>query len=337
MNGLGIAPQISLWIVIVLLLGCSAFFSGAETALMTVNRARLRQLSKRRSRGVKIVEGILEKPEKLIGTILLGNNLVNVAMSAIATAIALSLWGDAGIVYVTIVLTIVILIFAELTPKVYARYHSEAISLITAPILRGVMTVFRPVTAGATFLVQKMLLVMDIDITRSRRNIVTEGEVKSLINISWEDGSISAEEKEMISKIFTLNDKPVSEVMVPRRRMVTLRSDYTVDRALKIIKRHGFSRYPVKHAKTQEIIGFIHAKDLLGKSGRKKLSSMRKLIRPAYFIPDNKKINSQLRHFKSRKMHQAVVLNEKGDVVGLLTLEDILEQMVGRIEDEYDI
>jgi putative hemolysin len=337
MNGLGIAPQVSLWILIVLLLGCSAFFSGAETALMTVSRARLRQLSKRRSRGVKIVEGILEKPEKLIGTILLGNNLVNVAMSAIATAIALSLWGDAGIVYVTIVLTIIILIFAELTPKVYARYHSEAISLITAPILRGIMTVFRPITAGATFLVQKMLLVMDIDITRSRRNIVTEGEVKSLINISWEDGSISAEEKEMISKVFTLNDRAVAEVMVPRRRMVTLRSDYTVDRALKIIKRHGFSRYPVKHAKTQEIIGFIHAKDLLGKSGRKKLSSMRKLIRPAYFIPDNKKINSQLRHFKSRKMHQAVVLNEKGDVVGLITLEDILEQMVGRIEDEYDI
>jgi putative hemolysin len=337
MNGLGIAPQVSLWILIVLLLGCSAFFSGSETALMTVSRARLRQLAKKRSRGVKIVEGILEKPERLIGTILLGNNLVNVAMSAIATAIALSLWGDAGIIYVTVVLTVIILIFAELTPKVYARYHSEAISLITAPILRGIMTVFRPVTVGATFLVQKMLLVMDIDITRSRRNVVTEGEVKSLINIGWEDGSISAEEKEMISKIFTLNDKPVSEVMVPRRRMVTLRSDYTIDRSLKIIKRHGFSRYPVKDTKTQEIIGFIHAKDLLGKSGNKKLSSMKRLIRPAYFIPDNKKINSQLRHFKSRKLHQAVVLNEKGDVAGLITLEDILEQMVGRIEDEYDI
>jgi putative hemolysin len=337
MNGLGIAPQVSLWILIVLLLGCSAFFSGSETALMTVSRARLRQLSRKRSRGVRIVEGILEKPERLIGTILLGNNLVNVAMSAIATAIALSIWGEAGIVYVTIGLTVIILIFAELTPKVYARYHSEAISLFTAPILKGIMTVFRPITAGANFLVQKILLLMDIDITRSRRNIVTEGEVKSLINISWEDGSISAEEKEMISKIFTLNDKPVSEVMVPRRRMVTLRSDQTVEQVLKIVKRSGYSRYPIRLGKTQEIIGFIHAKDLLGKSGNKKLISMKKLIRPAYFIPDNKKINSQLRHFKSRKLHQAVVLSEKGDVAGLLTLEDILEQMVGRIEDEYDI
>src|SRR4030042_2648487 len=125
MRGLGIAPQISLWIVIVLLLGCSAFFSGAETALMTVNRARLRQIAKKHSRGVKIIEGILEKPEKLIGTILLGNNLVNVAMSAIATAMALSLWGDAGIIYVTAGLTVIILIFAELTPKVYAKNHSD--------------------------------------------------------------------------------------------------------------------------------------------------------------------------------------------------------------------
>src|SRR4030042_2674401 len=259
MNSMGIAPQITLLILIVVLLGCSAFFSGAETALMAVNRIRLRQLAKKHARGVEMGEGILENPEKLIGTILLGNNLVNVAMSAIATAMALSLWGDAGIIYVTVGLTVIILIFAEITPKVYARYHSEAISLITAPIIKGIMTVFRPVTGGVTFLVQKLLLLLDIDITRTRRNIVTEGEVKSLINISWEDGSISAEEKEMISKVFTLNDKAVADVMIPKRRMVTLRSDYTIDQALKTVKRHGYSRYPVRLGRSQEIIGFIHS------------------------------------------------------------------------------
>ena len=337
MSGLGIAPQITLWILILLLLGFSAFFSGSETALMTVQRARLRQLSKRHSRSVKIVEGILEKPERLISTILLGNNLVNIAMTAIATAIALSLWGEAGIIYVTIGLTIIILIFAEIAPKVYARHHSERISLITAPVLKVIMTVFRPFTFGVNYIVRKMLLLLDIDIARIRRNIVTEGEVKSLISIGLEDGSISAEEKDMIDKVFTLNDKSVADVMIPKKRMVTLRSDYTLDQALKTIKRHGYSRYPVKNSRSQEIIGFIHAKDLLGKSGRKKLSSMKKLIRLPYFIPENKKINRQLRHFKSRGMHQAVVLNEQGDVVGLITLEDILEQMVGSIEDEYDV
>jgi putative hemolysin len=336
MNGLGVTSQVTLLILIILLLGCSAFFSGSETALMTVSRIRLRNASKKHSRGVKIVEGVLVRPERLIGTILFGNNLVNVAMTAIATVLAIKWWGDNGVIYVTVFLTILILIFAEITPKVYARYHSERISLITAPVLKGMMTIFQPVTTGVTWVVQKLLLVLDIDITKTKRMVMTETEVKTAINIGWEDGSITAEEKEMLSKIFTLNDVSVADVMVPRKRMVTLRSDYTIDQALRTIKRNGYSRYPVRKGKSQEIIGFIHAKDLLGKKGHKKLNSMKKLIRPVYYVPEDKKISAQLRHFKGRKLHQAIALNEKGDVTGLLTLEDILEEMVGSIEDEFD-
>jgi len=332
-----IATQVPLWILVAVLLACSAFFSGSETALMTVSRARLRYMAKKNTLGVKIVEGILEKPEKLISTILLGNNLVNIAMTSIATAIALSLWGDAGIVYVTVGLTIIVLIFAEITPKVFARYHAERISLLTAPVIKGIMTITRPITAAASYIAQKLILVVNIDISRTRRNIVTEGEVRSLISIGMEDGSISAEEKDMIDKVFLLDDKSVSDVMIPRRHMIMLKSDQTIDQALKTVIKWGYSRYPVKNSRTQEIVGFIHAKDLLGKSGRKKLSSMQRLIRPGYFIHQDKMINTQLRHFKSAKMHQAVVLNEKGDVAGLITLEDILEQMVGSIEDEYDV
>jgi putative hemolysin len=337
MNGLAVTPQVILYIIMLVLLGCSAFFSGSETALMAVSRVRLRQIAKKHTRSVKIVEGILEKPERLIGTILLGNNLVNVAMSAIATVVAVSIWGDRGIIYVTVALTLVILIFAELTPKVYARYHSERIAILSAPIIKAIMSVFHPITVGVAWVAKELLFLLGIDITKIKRNIVTEAEVKTLINMSWEDGSISAEEKDMLGKIFTLNDKPVAAVMIPRKRMVTLGSDYTIDQALKTVKRHGYSRYPVRRKKSQEIIGFIHAKDLLGKRGSKKLSSMKKLIRPAYFIPESKKINSQLRHFKSRRLHQAVVLDEEGEVKGLITLEDILEQMVGSIEDEYDV
>jgi putative hemolysin len=336
MNGLGTSSQITLVILMVILLGLSAFFSGAETALMTVGRVRLRGVSKKHSLSVKIVEGILERPERLIGTILLGNNLVNVALAAIATFLAIRWWGDSGVVYVTVVLTILILIFAEIMPKVYARYHSERISIITGPILKGMMTIFQPVTTGITWVVQKLLLLLGIDITRTRRIIMTEAEVKRTINIGWEDGSITAEEKDMLSKIFALNDKSVADVMVPKKRMVTLRSDYTIDQALRTIKRNGYSRYPVRKGKSQEIIGFIHAKDLLGKKGHKKLNSMKKLIRPVYYIQENKKISSQLRHFKGRRLHQAIALDEKGDVTGLITLEDILEEMVGSIEDEFD-
>jgi putative hemolysin len=336
MHGIGVTSQVTLLILIILLLGCSAFFSGSETALMTVSRIRLRNASKKRSRSVKIVEGILVRPERLIGTILLGNNLVNVAMTAIATVLAIRWWGDNGVIYVTVFLTILLLIFAEITPKVYARYHSERISLITAPVLKGMMTIFQPVTTAITWVVQKLLLLLDIDITKTKRMVMTETEVKTAINIGWEDGSITAEEKEMLSKIFTLNDVSVADVMVPRKRMVTLRSDYTIDQALRTIKRNGYSRYPVRKGKSQEIIGFIHAKDLLGKKGHKKLNSMKKLIRPVYYVPEDKKISAQLRHFKGRKLHQAIALNEKGDVTGLLTLEDILEEMVGSIEDEFD-
>jgi putative hemolysin len=337
MGNLAVATQVTLLIVIVLLLGCSAFFSGSETALMTVNRIRLRQKGKKYMRSERMVEGILVRPERLISTILLGNNLVNVAMSAIATFLAIRWWGNNGVVYVTVVLTILILIFAEITPKVYARYHSERISVLTAPILKGMMTILQPVTTGSTWVVQKLLLVLGIDISKMKRAIMTEAEVKTAINIGWEEGSITADEKEMLFRIFTLNDKSVADVMIPKKRMVTLRSDYTIDQALRTIKRTGYSRYPVRKGKTQEIIGFIHAKDLLGKKGHKKLNSMKKLIRPGYYIPEDKKISAQLRHFKGRKLHQAIALNEKGDVTGLITLEDILEQMVGSIEDEFDV
>lgn len=336
MNDLAVTPQIVLFVILLVLLACSAFFSGSETALMAVSRVRLRQISKKHSRSVKIVEGILEKPENLISTILLGNNLVNVSMSAIATVIAVSIWGDNGIIYVTVGLTLILLVFAEITPKVYAKYHSEQISLFSAPVIKVIMTILRPVVVSVTWIVQKMLLLLGIDLTKAKRKNVTEAQVKTLVNMSWEDGSISAEEKEMIGKIFTLNDKTVGDVMIPRRRMVTLRSDYTIEQALKTVKRYGYSRYPVRKGTSQEIIGFIHSKDLLGKRGIKKLKSMKGMIRPAYFIPESKKINTQLRHFKSRRLHQAVVLDEDGDVKGLITLEDILEQMVGSIEDEYD-
>lgn len=333
MDSLTITWQI---ILLVVFLGCSALFSGTETALMAVSRIRLHQMERKYPRRVKIAEEVLGKPEKLIGTILLGNNLVNVAMSAIATAIAITIWGDAGIVYVTLALTVIILIFAEITPKVYAKYHNDSISINTAPILRVIMIVSNPVVAVMTFISRKLLLLVGIDITKTRKPLATEAEVKTLIDIGWEEGTITAEEKRILARVFTLNDKTVGDVMVPVKSMVTLHSDNSIDHALKIIKKYGYSRYPIRTSNTQEITGFIHAKDLLGKAGSKKLGSMKKLIRMAYFVPEDKKIDSQLRSFKSRKLHQAVVLDKEGEVSGIIMLEDILEQMVGSIEDEFD-
>lgn len=333
MEGLTIIPQI---IILLVLLGCSAFFAGSETAFMAVSQIRLRQLAKIQPGRVKTVEGILKKPESLIGAILLGNNLVNIAMSAIATAIAISLWGDTGIVYVTVALTVIILIFADISPKVYAKYYSERISLLTAPVLRVVMLIFRPVVVVLTWIAQKILLLTGIDITRTKRQLVTEAEVKTLIDMGVEEGTISPAEKRLLARIFTLNDKTVGDIMVGKEDVVTLSSDDSVDQALKIIDRHKYSRYPVRSGKSQEIIGYVHAKDLLGQTGDKKLGTMKTVIRSAYFVPQDRTIDNQMRGFQREKLHQAVVLDADGDVVGIVSLEDILEQMVGSIEDEHD-
>jgi putative hemolysin len=333
MEGLATAPQI---IILIILLAFSAFFSGSETALMAVSRLRLKQLEKRHRRTVHVVNTVLEKPEKLISTILLGNNLVNVAMSAIATVIAISIWGDSGIVYATVVLTVVILVFAEITPKVYAKYHNDRISLLAAPVLRVLMLIFNPFVVVFTFIARYILLAVGIDIRKIKKTLVTESEVKAVIQIAREDGNITAEEKKLLSRVFTMNDVPVGDIMIPLSKMVVLNSDTSVEDTLRTIRKTGFSRYPVSRGDKNEIVGFLYAKDLLGKSGDRKIGAMKNVIRPGYFIPEDKKIDAQLKAFKSRKQHQAVVLNKEGEIAGLITLEDILEQMVGSIEDEYD-
>jgi putative hemolysin len=333
MEGIAIVPQV---ILLAVLLFCSAFFAGSETALMAVSRIRLRQLEGKYPKRAKTAEAILEKPEKLIGAILLGNNLVNIAMSAIATAIAISLWGDAGIIYVTVALTVIILIFGDITPKVYAKYRSDRISILVAPALRVIMTVFQPVVFVLTYIARQLLRLVGVDIARVKRPLVTEAEVKTLIDLGWEEGAITDGEKQMLARIFTLNDKTVGDIMVPRRRMATLNAADTLDQALKKIRRSGYSRFPVRRDDSREIIGFVHAKDLLGRTGSRQLASLRGVIRPGVFIPADRKIDSQLRDFRSRRLHQAVVLDKEGEVSGLVTLEDILEQMVGSIEDEYD-
>jgi putative hemolysin len=319
------------------LLGFSAFFSGSETALMAISRLRLRHLAETKPKRAGLVERILKKPEKLIGTILLGNNLVNVAMSAIATAIAISIWGERGIAYVTVVLTIVILIFAEITPKVYAKYFNERISLITAPILNVIMSILNPVVAAVTYISNKVLLLIGVDVSRIKRPLMTEEEIQTCIKMGWDEGAITAEERTMLSRVFTLNDKSVAEVMVPKEKMTALDLNASITDLSKTIIKTGYSRFPVKQGGDLEIVGFVHGKDILQYMDRKKPGSLKKLVRPPYFVPADKKIDAQLRSFQAKKLHQAVVLDKEGKVAGLLTLEDILEELVGSIQDEHDL
>jgi Mg2+/Co2+ transporter CorB len=312
----------------------SAFFSGSETALMAISKLRLRHLSESKPKSVRLVERLLMKPEMLIGTILLGNNLVNVAMSAVATFLAISFWGEAGIVYVTAILTVIILIFAEITPKVCAKHYNEPVSFMVAPLLNGIMLILSPLVIGITFVTNKLLLLIGIDVTKVKRPAYTEEVVRTCIKMSHDDGAITPEEQKMLSRVFTLNDITVEKIMVPKEKMVILRLDAPESDIIKTILNTGHTRFPVQE--DSEIIGFVHAKDLFKMIDAKVPLTIRKVLRPSLFIPATRKIDVQLRSFRSKRLHQAVVLDEAGDVAGLVTLEDIIEELVGAIQDEHD-
>ncbi len=323
-------------IVLVTLLAFSAFFSGSETALMAITKMRLEHLAETMPRRVRFVERVLENPERLIGTILLGNNLVNVAMSAIATAFALSLWGESGILYVTVILTLAILIFAEITPKVYAKYFNERVSLLVAPLFHVIMTVFNPVIIAVTYVSTKVLILLGIDVRKIERPLFTEAEVQTCIKMARDDGTISDSERKMLSRVFTLNDKTVGQVMIPREKMVVLYKDTPLDEVVRTIIETGFSRFPVSSGRELDIIGFLHAKDVIELLGRRKESTIEGIIRSPFMVSIDTTIDVQLRSFQVRRMHQAVVVDARGIVAGLITLEDILEELVGTIRDEHD-
>jgi putative hemolysin len=334
---MGEAISIFLLLVLLLLLGFSAFFSGSETALMALSKLRLRHLAETKPIRARLVERLLRKPERLIGTILLGNNLANVAMSALATAMAITIWGQKGIAYVTGILTLAILIFAEITPKVYAKYFNERVSFLTAPVLNVIMLLLSPFVWAVTLVSNKILLLIGIDVSKVKRPLMTEEEIITCIKIGWDEGAITAEEKTILSRVFTLNDKTVKEVMVPKEKIVTLNADTPIEEILKTILKTGHSRFPIRGVDDSDIMGFIHAKDLFQLMDKKKKArSLKKIIRPPYLVPEDEKIDALLRSFKARKIHQAVVLDKEGEVAGLITLEDILEELVGSIQDEHD-
>ena len=321
---------------LLLLLGFSAFFSGSETALMAISKLRLEHVAETMPVRAKLVKRVLKKPERLIGTILLGNNLVNVAMASLATALAIALWGERGIIYVTVVLTFTILIFAEITPKVYAKYFNERVSFLTAPVLNVIMIFFNPLVMVIIFITNKILYFVGVDVTKIKSPLFTEAEVLTCIRVASDEGAISSEEQKMLARIFTLNDKTVGEVMVPREKITVLPIDTPKNEIVKTILKTGHTRFPVSQGKNSDIVGFIHSKDFFKLISAKKPLSIRKIMRPPYFVPADKKIDVQLRSFKAKRLHQAIVLDSGGKVVGLVTLEDILEELVGSIRDEHD-
>ncbi len=323
------------------LLILSGFFSGSETALTATSRARMHELERRGDRRATTVQRLVKYPERLIGAILLGNNLVNILASALATSLFLSLFGDAGVVYATLVMTALVLIFSEVMPKTYAITNPDRMALAVAPVLRLVVMTLAPITAAVQFIVRAVLKLAGVNVDDNENVLSAHEELRGAINLHHQEGSVVKDDRDMLGGILDLRDLEVSDVMVHRTNMQTIDASQPNEVIVNAVLSSGFTRIPVWEDDPDNIIGILHAKDLLkgliDVGGDVQKVDVRGLSIKPWFVPDTTAVPDQLDAFLKRKAHFAIAVDEYGEVMGLLTLEDILEEIVGEIADEHDV
>lgn len=320
-------------IILIILLMLSAFFSSAETALTTVNRIRIRSLADDESKRAKTVLKITDNSGKMLSAILIGNNIVNVAAASITTSLAYSLGGSA-VAIANAVITVAILLFGEITPKTTATIHAEKLALIYAPIISIFMKIMTPVIFIINGLSNAVLLLLRID-PNAKNQTMTENELRTIVDVSHEDGVIESDEKEMIYNVFDLGDAKAKDVMVPRVHVTFADVNTTYEELIEIFREDKFTRLPIFEDSTDNVIGTINMKDLLLFDNTKEFH-IRDILREAYFTYEYKNISELLVEMREASFNIAIVLDEYGDTAGLITLEDILEEIVGEIHDEYD-
>ena len=326
---------------IIALLVLSGFFSGSETALTATSRARMHELERKGNRRASTVKRLVQHPERLIGAILLGNNLVNILASALATTVFLKLFGDAGVVYATLVMTALVLIFSEVMPKTYAITNPDRMALFVAPVLRWVVMVLAPVTAAVQFIVRATLKLLGVDVDDTENVLSAHDELRGVIDLHHLEGGVVKDDRDMLGGILDLRDLEVSDVMVHRTKMQTIETTLPNEEIVDAVLSSGYTRMPVWENEQDNIVGILHAKDvlkgLMDVGGDIRKLDIQALSAKPWFVPDTTSVPDQLDAFLKRKAHFAIAVDEYGEVMGLLTLEDILEEIVGDISDEHDI
>jgi len=324
-------------VFLVILLLFSAFFSSAETAFTAISRSRARKLVEEKKSGSKELEKLVEDPHRFLSTVLLGNNIVNIMATALATRLFFLWFGDWAIAFSTGAMTFLILVFGEITPKTLAIRHAERIALLFSRFFFLVEKVLYPLSRLVMFFSQIIVRLAGEESIKSEP-FLTEGEIRALIEIGGEEGLIEEEERTLIHQIFEFGDTVVREIMVPRLDMVSLESKTKIEKALKLALEKGYSRLPVYEGSLDNIRGVVYLKDIvLALSKGEKDKRVEELVRPAYFVPETKKIMELLREMQKNKVHMAIIVDEYGGIAGLVTIEDILEEIVGEIFDEYDV
>ncbi len=321
--------------ILFFLLLLSAFFSGSETALTRARRARLRVRREQGDSGARQVEQLLDHPERMLSTILLGNNFVNIAASALATALFVGEFGEAGIIYATIAMTIVVLVLAEILPKTIAVAHAETIACKVAGPMHSIQTLIGPLISllmAVTTLLKRLLRVPE----RVERPL-THKELSSMIDISAESGVLDQAREQMLNSSLSLHEVAVKALMTPRKNVRMLDGSLSVAECLQQVSGEPHSRYPVYLNKTDHLIGIVHLRDLVTLSDHSKRLADAKIWKKTLYIPATKNALAQLFDFQKKHQHMAIVVDEFGDIEGLITLEDIIEEIVGEIHDESDI
>lgn len=319
-------------IVLIVLVLLSAFFSSAETAFSTVNRVRMKALEDEGNKKAKKVNLILDNYSKMISTILIGNNIVNIAASALATTLAIRINLMIGIA--TGILTIIVLLFGEIIPKTWANLYNESISLIYGPIIYLLMQVLTPVIIVVDVLSKAFMRLLHID-PNKKISTMTEGELKTYVDVSHEDGVIETEEREIIYNVFDFSDAVAKDIMIPRINMVTVNVNANYDKVFSVFKDSMYTRIPVYEEDKDNIIGLINIKDFLLTPNPEKFS-VRNILRKAHYTYEFKKSADLMLELRDSTSSVAFVLNEYGATIGMITLEDLLEEIVGEIRDEYD-
>ena len=325
-------------VLIVLSLIVSAFFSSSETALTSLSKIKVAQIVKSGSKNAKYFNLWMKHPNKMLNTILIGNNVANIFASVLAGSLANKLSGSSQIAVTTAVMTILILFFGEITPKTFAKHNSEAISAFFIRPLVLLYYLFYPFTYIINVFVKVVIKIMGGKIDKEQP-LITEDEIEFMINVGEEEGILEDETKEMMHNIMDIKDISVKEIMVPRTEMVAVSIESTIDDVLKVIEEYEYSRIPVYENDLDHIAGILYVKDLImyAKEGLKNLNiDLKNMIKKPFFVPETKNIYDLFKEFQSKRVHLAIVIDEYGGVAGIATMEDILEEIVGEIRDEYD-
>ncbi|WP_025819590.1 HlyC/CorC family transporter [Shewanella marina] len=325
METISTSALITILIVLVLI---SAYFSGSETAMMTLNRYRLRHLATKGNKGAKRAQSMLERPDKLIGLILIGNNLVNILASSIATILGMRLWGDLGVAIATGVLTLVVLVFAEVTPKTIAAMHPEKIAFPSSWLLKILLVVLAPLVIVVNAITGTFLRILGVKSIHNN-DALSQEELRTVVN---EAGTlIPQQHQEMLISIMDLENVTVEDIMVPRSDVYAININDDFKSINKQVINSPHTRVLLYRDNIDDVVGFVHLRDALRLQSKNQFtkSSLLRAVKELYFVPEGTPLNVQLNNFKQNKQRCALVVDEYGDIQGLVTLEDILEEIVG--------